>query len=95
MPLQYSLKQNYPNPFNPSTNITFSLKAEARVTLSIYNVLGEKAASLINDAEMNAGEHNIKFDASNMPTGIYIYTLEARGTDGSNFSSSRKMILLK
>ena len=58
-------------------------------------MLGEKVASLINNNEMNAGEHSIRFDASEMPTGIYFYTLEARGTDGSNFTSSKKMMLLK
>lgn len=95
IPLQYSLKQNYPNPFNPSTNLSFSLKTDAMVSLSIYNVLGEKIASLINHNEMSAGEHTIRFDASDMPTGIYVYTLEARGTDGSNFKSSNKMMLIK
>ncbi len=95
VPLQYSLKQNYPNPFNPATTLGFSLKTEARVTLSIYNVLGEKVASLLNRDEMNAGEHSVRFDASEMPTGIYFYTLEARGTDGSSFISSKKMMLLK
>ena len=94
-PLQYSLSQNYPNPFNPTTTLSFSLKAEAKVTLRIYNVLGEKMKTLIDNNEMNAGEHSIRFNASEMTTGIYFYTLEARGTDGSNFTSTKKMMLLK
>lgn len=93
-PVQYSLSQNYPNPFNPSTEISFSLQADAKVTLNVYNVLGQKVSSLINN-QMIAGEHNTKFDALQMPAGIYFYTLEAKGNDGSIFTSTKKMMLLK
>lgn len=93
-PADFLLAQNYPNPFNPSTNITFSLKTESRVTLNVYNILGEKSKLLIND-KLNAGEHNIKFDATGLPGGVYIYSLSAAGIDGTNFTATRKMILLK
>jgi hypothetical protein len=94
LPLQYSLSQNYPNPFNPATNISFSLKTYAKVTLIVYNVLGEEVTSLFND-DLNAGKHDIKFDASLLPSGIYFYTLDAKGKNGENFIASKKMILLK
>jgi hypothetical protein len=94
VPVQYSLSQNYPNPFNPSTEISFGLKTDAKVKLNVYNVLGQKVSSLINN-EMNAGGHSIKFNASEMPSGIYFFSLEANGTDGSNFTSTKKMMLLK
>ncbi len=94
IPVQYSLSQNYPNPFNPATNISFSLKTDAKVTLNVYNALGQEVASLIN-GNMNAGEHNLKFDASVLSSGIYFYTLDAKGKDGENFITSKKMILLK
>jgi photosystem II stability/assembly factor-like uncharacterized protein len=93
-PVQYSLNQNYPNPFNPSTEISFSLKTDAKVTINIYDILGQKVSSLINN-KMNAGEHSIRYDASDMPAGIYIYNLEVNGTDGSSFTAVRKMIFLK
>jgi photosystem II stability/assembly factor-like uncharacterized protein len=93
-PAQYSLNQNYPNPFNPSTEISFHLKSDAKVSINVYNVLGQKVSSLINN-QMNAGEHTIRFDASEMTAGVYFYSLEARGVDGSNFTALRKMILLR
>ena len=93
-PEGFALYQNYPNPFNPTTTISFSLKTDSKVTLNVYNVLGQEVSSLINN-EMNAGEHSIKFNALSMPSGIYFYKLEAKGTNGSNFSSTKKMMLLK
>jgi photosystem II stability/assembly factor-like uncharacterized protein len=93
-PFEFTLEQNYPNPFNPATNIGFSLSSDSKVILEVYNVLGQKAASLIN-SEMTAGNHKIKFDASNLTSGIYFYTLKAKGTDGSNHIVTKKMILLR
>jgi len=89
VPHVYSLSQNYPNPFNPSTVINFSLEKPSNVTLSIYNVLGQKVASVVNSF-MQAGSYTYQFDASKLASGVYIYRIEA-GT----FVSAKKMILMK
>ncbi len=85
----YSLSQNYPNPFNPSTTINFSLQKSGMTKLDIYNILGQKIASLVNE-NLSAGQHSINFNATNLPSGIYLYAL----TSG-NYTVTRKMILLK
>ncbi|HEY3296942.1 MAG TPA: C25 family cysteine peptidase [bacterium] len=89
MPAQYALHQNYPNPFNPTTNIRYELKTEGLTRLSVFNVLGEKVADLVN-AKQPAGFYDISFDASALPSGVYFYRL----TSG-NFTQSAKMILMK
>jgi len=88
-PLQYSLTQNWPNPFNPETTINFTLPEAGQVRLKIYNMLGEEVASLI-DGVVGAGRHQVKWNAADMPSGIYIYTLMS-----SSYAASRRMILLK
>ena len=88
-PVSFTLNQNYPNPFNPSTKITFSLKNSGLTTLLVYNVLGEKVATLIN-GNLKAGAHELSFNASKFSSGIYIYRLESNGS-----SQVRKMVLLK
>jgi hypothetical protein len=85
----FQLFQNYPNPFNPSTAIRFEIIENANVNLSIYNVLGQKVAELIN-SELPAGIHSVSFNANNLSSGIYFYELKA-GT----YTSVRKMELLK
>ncbi len=85
----FQLFQNYPNPFNPSTDIRFEIKENANVNLSVYNVLGQKVAELVN-SELPAGIHSVSFNASNLSSGIYFYELKA-GT----YTSVRKMELLK
>ncbi len=94
VPSEFSLSQNYPNPFNPSTKISFSLPVESYVTLKIFNIIGEEVTNLINRT-VNAGYHDINFDASNLNSGIYFYQIEAQGIDGSSFSEVRKMMLTK
>jgi len=89
IPLSYSLKQNYPNPFNPVTNIRYTLAKSERVKLSVYDVLGRKVSSLINE-EQNAGVHDVMFNAGNLASGVYFYRIEA-GT----FTKVNKMMLLK
>jgi len=89
IPTDYSLQQNYPNPFNPTTTITFSLPAAGLVNLSIYNILGEEVATLLNE-ELTAGNHKVTFDASQLPSGIYVYSLKANGK-----VLSKKMALIK
>ena len=85
----FRLEQNYPNPFNPSTTIDFSLRKAAKVTLEVYNVLGEKVATLV-DGRITAGTHSVTFDASNFSSGVYFYKLSS-----GDFSMTRKMMLLK
>ncbi len=87
--LGYKLAQNYPNPFNPGTQITFTLPERATVKLSVYNLLGEEVATLV-DGVRNAGVHEIPFTATSLPSGMYFYTLKA-----GQFSETRKMVLMK
>ncbi|HEY3296691.1 MAG TPA: C25 family cysteine peptidase [bacterium] len=89
LPARYALHQNYPNPFNPTTNIRYELKTDGLTRLSVFNVLGEKVADLVN-AKQSAGFYDISFDASALPSGVYFYRL----TSG-NFTQSAKMILMK
>lgn len=88
-PTEFSLSQNYPNPFNPSTAIAFALPKESNVKLSVYNMLGEEVAVLVNGV-MSAGNHSVDFSATNLNSGMYVYRIEA-----GEFSSVRKMTLLK
>lgn len=94
LPTEYSLEQNFPNPFNPTTTIQFSLAEASFVTLKIFNVLGEEVATLLNN-EIAQGIHEVNFNASNFNSGIYFYQISAKGNDGSNFTSVKKMILNK
>jgi flagellar hook assembly protein FlgD len=90
VPTVYALEQNYPNPFNPSTVIEFSLPEDVgNVKLSIYNVLGEVVAELVNTA-LVAGKYSYEWNAQNVATGVYIYELR---TD--KFVSVKKMVLMK
>jgi hypothetical protein len=89
LPTSYSLSQNYPNPFNPTTNINFSVAKASNVKLIIYNILGQRVATLIN-GYMSAGTYTYRFDASNLASGIYLYSLEA-----GSYRMNKKMVLLK
>lgn len=93
-PLQFELSQNYPNPFNPSTNINFGLSVDSKVSLKVFNVLGQEVANLVN-GNLAAGSHNITFNASELNSGVYFYRIDAAGSDGTNFVSVRKMTLTK
>ena len=88
-PVQYNLSQNYPNPFNQSTTIKFSIPEASNVTLKVFNTLGEEVSVLVNRI-MEAGSHEINFNASQLHSGMYFYRLDA-GT----FSQVKKMTLLK
>ncbi|MGE5398803.1 MAG: carboxypeptidase regulatory-like domain-containing protein [Ignavibacteriales bacterium] len=88
-PAEYTLKQNYPNPFNPSTTIKFSITNNGFVTLKVYNILGKEVATLMNE-EKAAGSYSVVFNARNIPSGIYFYTL----TSGK-FTETKKLVLLK
>jgi len=86
---EYALYQNYPNPFNAVTTFAFDLKETAVVSLKLYNMTGQEVAT-VAQGEMSAGRHEVSFDASNLPTGMYIYRLDAPG-----YTMSKKMLLIK
>ena len=91
---EFALYQNHPNPFNPSTTISFSLPVESNVSISLFNILGQQVAQIIN-SDFSIGNHKIDFNAKDLSTGAYIYTLDAQGVDGKSFISTKKMILMK
>jgi len=88
-PASFALSQNYPNPFNPSTVIRYQLSVAGQVSLEVFNILGEKVRTLVDEKE-DQGEHSINFNASNLPSGVYFYRLTA-----GRQSQTRKLILLK
>jgi hypothetical protein len=88
-PNNYSLSQNYPNPFNPSTKINYRIAKAGKVVLKIYDLLGKEVSTLV-DENKPSGSYSVAFNASNLPSGIYIYVLRSDG-----FASNNKMILLK
>lgn len=89
IPSDFQLYQNYPNPFNPSTTIRYSLPKQSYIRLAVYDLLGRELAVLV-DGEVGAGEQEVRFDASNLSSGTYIYRLQ---TDGR--VETKKMSLLK
>ncbi|MCC5934237.1 MAG: T9SS type A sorting domain-containing protein [Balneolales bacterium] len=89
LPEAVSLSQNYPNPFNPITQIQYSLPSAADVRLEVYNVLGQRVASLVNGT-VEAGVHTVSFDAANLSSGVYLYRLQTSG-----MVITRKMLLVK
>jgi hypothetical protein len=89
IPTVFALSQNYPNPFNPSTRIEFALPKETRVRLEVYNMLGQKVATLVDEVR-SAGNHGVTFDASGLASGLYFYRLST-----NEVSFLKKMMLLK
>ncbi|MDD8018228.1 MAG: T9SS type A sorting domain-containing protein [Bacteroidota bacterium] len=85
----YELFQNYPNPFNPTTTINYQLPKSGIVTLKIFDILGQEVATLVNEKK-EAGKYQVQFDASRFASGVYLYQLDA-----GNYSSVKKMILMK
>ena len=95
IPDDYSLFQNYPNPFNPSTTIRYSLPLQSQVTVKIYNSIGENISEIVKLTQ-SAGSYQVNWNAGNVASGIYFYSIAAIPTDGSEvFRSVKKMILLK
>ena len=88
-PANYALSQNYPNPFNPATTINYQLAESGKVLLTVYDVLGNEVSTLV-DGNKAAGRYSVKFNASNLSSGIYIYELKI-----NKFVSRNKMLLLK
>jgi hypothetical protein len=94
LPTEFALAQNYPNPFNPTTEISFDLPRNSHVELNVFNILGQRVANLVS-GEMDAGSHQISWDGTDsdggsVASGIYFYRISA-----DDFSSSKKMMLLK
>jgi hypothetical protein len=89
IPKTYDLKQNYPNPFNPNTTIEFDLPKSSKVTLKIFNILGEEVITLISD-KLSAGSYSYEWDASNLASGVYLYRLQA-----GDYVETRKMVLMR
>ncbi len=87
--VRFELAQNYPNPFNPTTTIKFSIPESGMVTMAVYNLLGQKVATLVN-TQMNKGRYEYHFDASKLSSGIYFYSIKA-----GSYSATKKMILMK
>ncbi len=88
-PLTFALEQNYPNPFNPSTNIKFSVPESGDIKLAVFNIVGEEVAVLVNGFT-EAGFYNVTFDATSLPSGVYLYKLQS-----ANSVETKKMMLLK
>lgn len=89
VPQSLELEQNYPNPFNPTTNIQFAVPESGHTTLEVYNLMGQKVATLVNET-VSAGQHVATFDASNLASGTYMYRLQA-----GNQVQTRKLTLIK
>jgi hypothetical protein len=89
LPFEYALDQNYPNPFNPVTTIQFSLEKPGKTVLEIYNVLGQKVATLV-DGNLSAGAYRYQWNASGLASGMYFYRLRS-----DNFVATKKMLLVK
>ncbi len=87
--VEYKIEQNYPNPFNPVTQIRYSVKEPGLVQLRVYDALGKEVANLVNENK-ETGLYSVDFDASNLPSGVYIYRMQS-----GDFVSSKKMILIK
>lgn len=89
LPNSFSLEQNYPNPFNPSTVISYQLSAVSNVELKVYDILGREVATLVNEEKL-PGRYTVRFDATNLSSGVYFYKLTA-----GNFVETKKLILIK
>jgi hypothetical protein len=89
VPFSYSLEQNYPNPFNPSTTIRYGLPSRSHVTLSVYNTLGQRVRTVV-EGEQEAGYHEVRFDASGLASGIYLYRLTA-----GDFVQTKKLVCVR
>ncbi len=90
LPKEFGLSQNYPNPFNPSTTINYALPKASDVSIDVFNILGKKVASLVNQRK-TAGNHSAQFKAANLSSGVYFYTLRI----GGRVLKSKRMLLIK
>lgn len=88
-PDKFELNQNYPNPFNPSTQLSYNLKADANVKLTVFNLVGQSVRVLV-EGYQTAGYYEVTFDAEDLPAGIYLYKLQV-----GEYSSVKRMTLVK
>jgi hypothetical protein len=89
LPARFHLAQNHPNPFNPTTTIRFDLPAPAEVRLVIYDVIGREIATVVSES-LDAGRHEVAWNAAHLPSGVYVYRLDA-----GDSRKERKMVLVK
>ncbi len=89
VPKEFRLQQNYPNPFNPTTTIQFALPQRSNVTLKLYDILGRRVATLV-DEELEPGVHKVNFDAEDLASGVYFYRIQAE-----TFVRTKKLMLLR
>jgi hypothetical protein len=99
LPKEYALSQNYPNPFNPTTSIKYALPVDSRVTMEVYNIVGQKVRTLVND-NIPAGYQAVEWngtgtDGRQLASGVYFLQMSAKGVNGKSFSEIRKLMLLK
>jgi len=88
-PTEFALYQNYPNPFNPSTRIKYQVASTEKVNLIVYDILGREIATLVNETKP-VGNHEVEFDASKLPSGIFFYRLQS-----GDFTQTKKMMVIK
>jgi hypothetical protein len=93
-PEEYRLYQNYPNPFNPTTTISYQLPKVSHVRLTIYNIVGQRITTIIDEAQ-GPGYHETVWDVKRLASGTYFYELRADGNDGSTFVDRKKVMVLK
>jgi hypothetical protein len=95
IPTKFSLDKNYPNPFNPTTTISYSIPQLCHVKLTIYNILGERVEELV-DLAQNPGQYEIKYDSTELSSGLYFYELRAKGARNSTtYYDVKKMMVIK
>ncbi len=93
VPAKFDLAQNYPNPFNPSTKINYDLPADGKVAIRLFDMSGKEVALLVNEVK-TAGYHTVNFNASNLSSGVYFYSISVEA-NGNNFTATKKMMLVK
>ena len=89
LPTEYALEQNYPNPFNPATTFRYSIPTQSKVVIKVFDILGNEIATLM-DEEKSVGTYELRWNAVNLPSGVYFYQLKA-----GDYVDTKKMILLK
>ncbi len=92
LPEKFTLFQNYPNPFNPITTIKFNLINSGKISLKVYNILGQEVTTILNNLELEVGQHEVEFNASNLSSGVYFYRINV---NKGEFIASKKLLLLK